>query len=208
MPVSVFLASQLTSRVLLRRMPQKAVMILGNAIAIVGLVLATRVGATSTYSQIVLSLVLIGAGSGMTLVALTSASLADVEPEIAGAASGLVNVSQQLGAAVGLAVLVTVFNSLAGHGQLVPGATAAASVHSLDDVFGVAAVFALGALATVVFGVRRPATAAQGVIESVPEVPHDVQEPAFAVQMTEPLSAEASIGGPCGECAAEGVRIA
>ena len=94
-----------------------------STIAIVGLLLATRVGARTPYSQIVVSLVLIGAGSGMTLVALTSASLADVEPEIAGAASGLVNVSQQLGAAVGLAVLVTVFNSLAGHGQLVPGAT-------------------------------------------------------------------------------------
>ena len=152
-------------------------MILGNSIAIVGLVLATRVGAASSYSQIVLCLVLIGAGSGMTLVALTSASLADVEPEIAGAASGLVNVSQQLGAAVGLAVLVTVFNSLAGHGQLVPGATAAASIHSLDDVFGVAAVFALGALATVVFGVRPTSEAEQRAIESVPQRWQDEEEP-------------------------------
>jgi EmrB/QacA subfamily drug resistance transporter len=177
MPAAVFLASQLSSRVLLRRLPQKAVMILGNSIAIVGLVLATRVGAASSYSQIVLCLVLIGAGSGMTLVALTSASLADVEPEIAGAASGLVNVSQQLGAAVGLAVLVTVFNSLAGHGQLVPGATAAASIHSLDDVFGVAAVFALGALATVVFGVRPTSEAEQRAIESVPQRWQDEEEP-------------------------------
>ena len=91
-----------------------------------GLVLATRVGAGSPYSQIVLCLVLIGAGFGMTLVPLTSASLADVEPEIAGAASGLVNVSQQLGAAVGLAVLVTVFNSLAGHAPAGPGSTTSA----------------------------------------------------------------------------------
>ncbi len=159
MPAAVFLGSQLTSRLLLRRLPEKAVMILGNAIAIVGLALATRVGAGSSYGQIVLCLVPIGGGSGMTLVALTSASLADVEPDIAGAASGLVNVAQQLGAAVGLAVLVTVFNSLAGHGQLGPGVTSAASVHSLDDVFAVAGLFALGALATVVFGVRRPAGA-------------------------------------------------
>ena len=159
MPASVFLASQLSSRVLLRRLPEKAVMILGNAIAIVGLVLATRVGSGSSYAQIVVCLVLIGAGSGMTLVALTSASLADVEPDIAGAASGLVNVSQQLGAAVGLAVLVTAFNSLAGRAQLVPGATSAAAVHALDDVFRVAALLAVGALAIVVFGVRRsPAT--------------------------------------------------
>ncbi len=157
MPASVFLASQLTSRVLLRRLPEKAVMMLGSVIAIIGLALATQVGVHSAYSQIVVCLVLIGAGSGMTLVALTSASLADVEPEIAGAASGLVNVSQQLGAAVGLAILVTVFNSVAGHARLVPGATPPASVHALHDVFAVAGLFAVGALATVVFGVSRSA---------------------------------------------------
>jgi EmrB/QacA subfamily drug resistance transporter len=159
MPASVFLSSQLTSRVLVRRLPEKAVMILGSAIAIVGLALATQVGAHTAYGQIVVSLVLIGAGFGMTLVALTSASLADVQPEIAGAASGLVNVSQQLGAAVGLAVLVTVFNSVAGHAQLVPGSTPLAAVHALRDVFAVAGVFALGGLATVVFGVGRSAGA-------------------------------------------------
>ncbi len=155
MPAAVFLGSQLTSRVLLRRLPEKAVMILGSTIAIIGLALATQVGAHTGYSYIVVCLLVIGAGSGMSLVALTSASLADVEPEIAGAASGLVNVSQQLGAAIGLAILVTVFNSVAGHAQLVPGATPAASVHALRDVFAVAGLFALGALATVVFGVSR-----------------------------------------------------
>jgi EmrB/QacA subfamily drug resistance transporter len=159
MPAAVFVASQLTSRVLLRRLQEKTVMVIGIVIAIVGLLLATQVGASTSYGQIVVSLVLIGAGSGMTLVALTSASLADVEPEIAGAASGLVNVSQQLGAAIGLAVLVTVFNSLAGHAQLVPGSTTSASVHSLDGVFAVAGLFAVGSLLIVVFGVRRAAPA-------------------------------------------------
>ncbi len=155
MPASVFLSSQLTSRVLLRRLPEKAVMLLGTAVATAGLLLATRVGTETSYGFVVTCMVLIGAGSGVTFVALTSASLADVEPEIAGAASGLVNVSQQLGAAIGLAVLVTAFNSLAGHARLATGATSAASVHALDEVLGVAALFALGALLTVAFGVRR-----------------------------------------------------
>ncbi len=122
MPVSVFLASQLTSRVLLRRLPEKAVMILGTASPSSGCCWPLA----SERHRPIADRALPGPHrrrEGMTLVALTSASLADVEPEIAGAASGLVNVSQQLGAAVGLAVLVTVFNSLAGHGQLVPGAT-------------------------------------------------------------------------------------
>ncbi len=75
MPISVFLFSQLTSRVLLRRLPEKAVMVMGTSIATLGLLLATRVGAGTSYLQIVPSLVLIGAGSGMTFVSLTNASL-------------------------------------------------------------------------------------------------------------------------------------
>ncbi len=204
MPASVFLASQLTSRVLLRRLPQKVVMITGSTIAIAGLLLATRVGAGSPYSQIAVSLVLIGAGSGMTLVPLTSASLAEVEPEIAGAASGLVNVSQQLGAAVGLAVLVTVFNSLTGHAQLAPGSTTSASVHSLDGVFGVAALFALGALATIVFGVRRPAASPAVVAER--EGARAIEQRSGLVTLNGKLLAHGQHGEDgCDECAAAAV---
>ncbi len=163
MPIAVFASSQLTTRVLVRRLPEKAVMLMGTSLATVGLLLATRIGVHTTYPQIVLSLLLIGAGSGGTLVVLTSASLADVEPEIAGAASGLVNVSQQIGAAVGLAVLVTVFDALSGGRQLAPGTGPSASVvlHSLDMVFAVAALFAMAAFVTVLAGVRRSRTLAE-----------------------------------------------
>ena len=157
MPLTVFLVSQLTSRVLLKRLPEKAVMLSGTVLATAGLLLATRVGAGTSYGFVVICMMLIGAGAGITFVAQTSASLADVPPEIAGAASGLVNVSQQLGAAIGLAVLVTAFNALAGHAQLAAGATSAAAIHALDQVFAVAALFTVGALLTVLFGVSRRA---------------------------------------------------
>ena len=181
MPVAVFLSSQLTSRVLLRRLPEKSVMLSGSVLATVGLLLATRVGPQTSYGFVVICLVLIGAGAGITFVALTSASLADVEPEIAGAASGLVNVSQQLGAAIGLAVLVTAFNSLAGHAQLAAGATSASSIHALDQVFAVGALFTVGSLLTVLFGVPRtvaipdmaPAPQAEDPAPEVPEPEFD-----------------------------------
>ena len=141
MPASVFLSSQVASRVLLHRLSPKAVMSTGIAAATLGLSLATQVGAHTGYPQIVLFLVLIGAGSGTAFVALTSASLAEVARSDAGAASGLVNMSQQIGAALGLAVLVTVFETLTGHVQLQSGtgSTAVAStvVHALDAVLGV-----------------------------------------------------------------------
>ena len=133
-------------------------MALGTAVATVGLLLATQVDASTSYLQIVVSLVLIGAGSGTSFVALTSASLAEVAPGDAGAASGLVNVSQQIGAALGLAVLVTIFDALTGHAQLQPGtgssAHAATVVHALDAVFGFGALFALAALVTVLVGIQ------------------------------------------------------
>ncbi len=163
MPTSVFLASRLTGRVLLRRFPQKSVMIMGASVVTLGLLLATRIHASTSYAQIVVSMVLIGAGMGISFVSLTSASLADVAPEDAGAASGLVNVSQQLGGALGLAILVTVFDAVTHHAQLgirhvtVAGSVARANatlVHGLDDVFWLGALFSLAALAMVTFGVR------------------------------------------------------
>ncbi len=184
LPASVFLFSQLTSRVLLRRLPEKVVMVVGTSIATLGLLLATRVGDSTSYLQIVASLVLIGAGSGMTFVSLTNASLHEVEPATAGAASGLVNVSQQLGAAVGLAVLVTAFNALAGKAQLTAGAGASAIVHPLDDIFGVAALFTLGALATVLTGIRTPKVALDAGDDRRPEACLE-HRPALALETVE-----------------------
>ncbi len=163
MPASVFLSSQLTGRVLVRRLPQKNVMMVGATVVSLGLLLATRIQPSTSYAQIVISMVLTGAGMGVSFVSLTSASLAQVAPEDAGAASGLVNVSQQLGGALGLAVLVTAFDAVTNHAQLgaahltsgVPNAHAnAVLVHGLDDVFALGALFSLAALVMVAFGVR------------------------------------------------------
>ncbi|HEX3565030.1 MAG TPA: MFS transporter, partial [Acidimicrobiales bacterium] len=178
MPASVFLWSQLTGRVLVRRLPQKMVMMMGATIVTVGLLLATRIQASTSYAQIVVSMVLIGGGMGISFVSLTSASLADVRPEDAGAASGLVNVSQQLGGALGLAVLVTAFDAVTNHSQL--GArhlTNAASithantilVHGLDDIFALGALFSVAALAMVALGVRTARQSAPATTASVEE---------------------------------------
>jgi MFS family permease len=154
MPASVFLSSQLTSRVLVRRFPQKAVMLLGITSSMVGLLVTTQLQASASYGQIVMALVLMGAGAGISFVSLTSASLADVAPADAGAASGLINVSQQLGAAVGLAALVTIFDSATHHTGT--ALTAGLFAHGVRTVCLVGAGFAVGALALVA-AVVRPA---------------------------------------------------
>ena len=160
MPLSVFVSSQITSRILLQRLQGKTVMIAGAVVSTVGLLLATRIGPHTPYVEVFVALVLVGFGSGSSLVPLISASLADVKPAVAGAASGLVNVSQQLGAAVGLAVLITVFEALPGGRQLRPGAGSSTTVTTaVHTVIGVAILFAVAALAIIVFGIRRTSLA-------------------------------------------------
>jgi hypothetical protein len=73
-------------------------------------------------------------------------------------------VTQQVGAALGLAVLVTVLGVAAGHAQLKAGVGATATlVHGLDVTFGVGALFGLAALAMVALLVHLPAAAGVAV---------------------------------------------
>src|SRR5579863_8264798 len=147
----------------MRRFSEKTLMAAGAALASLSLVLATQIHAATSYGQVVVTIVLLGIGSGVSFVSLTSASLADVEPRDAGAASGLINVTQQLGAALGLAVLVTVFGAVTKHAQL--GGRGASAVihtrqvvvHGVDDVFAVGIVFTVAALVLIAIFVRKPA---------------------------------------------------
>jgi EmrB/QacA subfamily drug resistance transporter len=170
-PMSVFLAAQVTSKVLVNRLSAKVLMIMGTTLSAGGLLLATQLHTGSTYPQVLASLILIGTGMGVSFVSLTTAGLAGVAPSDAGAASGLINVMQQLGAALGLAVLVTIFDTVTSATHTVglsqvaalrgaAGAAArAALVHGMDVTFAAGAGFALAALVIVVLFVRTPARA-------------------------------------------------
>jgi MFS family permease len=158
-PASVFLSSQLVSKVLITRVRPKVLMMSGIGMTVVSLLLASQLYAGASYVQVLVCLVLLGLGTGTALVPLTTASLSGVEPADAGAASGLVNVVQQVGAALGLAVLVTILDAAAGHDQLQVGAGGSSHlVHGLDVTFGAGALFGLAALLTVGLLVHLPAT--------------------------------------------------
>lgn len=102
---------------LTRRLGNAGVLLLGLVTAVVGMVwLSLASAGGSGLAGFVLPMVLIGAGQGGVLAPLTASGIAGVAAEDAGAASGLVNVAHQLGASLGLAVLVTVF-AAAGTGD-------------------------------------------------------------------------------------------
>jgi len=104
-------------------------------------------------------LLAVGIGNGLALVPLTGLSLSGVEHRDAGAASGLNNVTQQVGGALGLAVLVTVLGTAsrsAMHSAAVGSADAvqAAFVHGADRAFRVSASVVLDTLLRVATAVK------------------------------------------------------
>jgi EmrB/QacA subfamily drug resistance transporter len=149
-PISVFAVSQLTTRWLVVRFPVKRLMIVGLVLSTIGMAVDSQLSTASGYLVILPSLLLFGAGNGISFVTLTGAALTGVRPGDAGAASGLINVMQQLGAALGVAVLVTVFGSATSHAGL---ASPQVFTRGVDDVFTGATLFlvlAIGLVAAVV----------------------------------------------------------
>ena len=56
-------------------------------------------------------MLLFGLGAGMIFIPLVGRAISGVAPEDSGAASGMLNVVQQVGGALGLGILVTVFGT-------------------------------------------------------------------------------------------------
>src|SRR6201995_443106 len=95
---------------LLGRVGPYRVLIGGLALALIGLVWLSRITAGTDYwTGIALPMLLVGGGMGLAFTPLTQAAMQGVDNHDAGAASGLVNVFQQLGSTIGIGVLVTVF---------------------------------------------------------------------------------------------------
>lgn len=81
----------------------------GTITSAIGLALLTRIAPDSTYVGTLLpSLALVALGMGFSFVALTSAAVAGVPEEDSGIASAMLNAGQQIGGALGLAVLTAV----------------------------------------------------------------------------------------------------
>jgi EmrB/QacA subfamily drug resistance transporter len=110
-----------------------------------------------------------GAGTAFAFVPISIAGLAGVARHEAGLASGLLNTSQQLGGAIGIAIASTVaathFKTLVGDGQS-PGAALTGGFHWALWVCGVIALLALPATAALL----RSKTAPAGVEEAIPAI--------------------------------------
>ena len=166
MTAALFAVSRLTPA-LLPRFGAKPLMLAGLIPVVAGMAWLSELSPSSTYLTGVLGpMLLFGAGMGVVFVPLTMTSLAGVAPADSGAGASMVNVMQQVGGALGLAILVTVFGSAsraaARHPLLHAGPVAQAHdilTRGMATSFRVAAAFDLCALLIValVIKIRQPA---------------------------------------------------
>lgn len=111
MTVMIIVFSVVAQR-LLARVSARDLGIAGMTISAVGLLALTRIQPDGSYwTQLLPGILVIAAGLGLTFVPLTLIATGGVRDDDAGLASGLFNTSQQVGGALGLAVLATVANS-------------------------------------------------------------------------------------------------
>ncbi|WP_326609878.1 MFS transporter [Streptomyces scopuliridis] len=109
--VAILGFTQASTKLIARYTP-KALIATGAAIMLVGMTWLTQISADSSYLSGVLGpMLLLGVGLGLLFVPATATAMSAVAPEDNGAASGLVNVMQQIGGSLGLAILVTVFGT-------------------------------------------------------------------------------------------------
>ena len=87
----------------------KPALIFGMGMLTLGLLYFTQVSVDGSYwSDLFPGFLLLGVGIPFAFVPITIAALAGTKPQEAGLASGLINTSQQIGGAVGIALLSTI----------------------------------------------------------------------------------------------------
>jgi EmrB/QacA subfamily drug resistance transporter len=141
-----------TSQALVGRLGVRPVLLTGVVLLALGLLFFTRVSPHGSYLRdLAPGFVLGGIGLGFAFIPVTIASLMGISNDQAGLASGLINTSQQIGGAVGVALLATVFTSRMGD-QLAAGvAQDVAFTDGLSRAFLVGAGMAvLAFIATIV----------------------------------------------------------
>ncbi|MHB1724737.1 MAG: MFS transporter [Acidimicrobiales bacterium] len=165
MTAGIVLAAGFTSR-LVGRIGIRIPLLVGPAGTVAGLAWISRLTPNSTYPEILGPLILIALGMGMSFVPLTLAAVSGVKPTDAGLASALLNTAQQVGGALGLAVLATVaitatrskVESLAAtaHGHLSKSAEAIATTHGYTTAFTVASGLDMAGFLISVVAIRSP----------------------------------------------------
>jgi hypothetical protein len=151
--------------------------VLLSGLALIAVALGALAFVHSGYAVHILpELVVFGIGGGLTLPALAGLAMARATPEDAGAASGLFNTGQQVGAAIGVAALSSVAAARTLHLAASGRSGAAALTGGYHLAFGVGGGLAVVALAVSAALVRARRGAAPEPVEGRDAEPAAVAE--------------------------------
>ncbi|HST38150.1 MAG TPA: MFS transporter [Conexibacter sp.] len=155
------IGGSIAAQQLIPRIGVKRQILMGLFLAAIGLLLMTRITPEGGYvTELLPAVIVLAIGMGTTFVPLTLLATTNVDEHDAGLASGLFNTSQQVGGALGLAILST-FATSRTEGLLDDGVAASqALVDGYHLAFLIGAIFmAVGAVAVTLL-IRSRDTAA------------------------------------------------
>ena len=133
----------------------------GLALVALALALLTRLPASGSYpAHLLPALLIFGLGGGLTLPALAMLGMSAATPDDAGLVSGLFNTTQQVGAALGVAVLTTLASRHAAAARAAGLASGPALTSGYRLAFGVGVGLVLAA--AVVTGILLRPSRGQG----------------------------------------------
>ncbi|GAA3142152.1 MFS transporter [Planomonospora alba] len=149
--VSLFVSARLSTR-----FGERAVLVAGLLLLLGAMGLLTRIPVDADYVTDLLPVMLLIAGGGLVLPALTSLGMSGARADDAGLASGLFNTTQQVGMAAGVAVLSTLAASRTGELLAAGAGGAAALTGGYRLAFSVSAALLAAALAVALLVLRQP----------------------------------------------------
>jgi EmrB/QacA subfamily drug resistance transporter len=135
-------------------------------------------GPDSTWINFLVPAIVAGAGMGMTFAPMTTVAMRNISPRMAGAASGVLNTTRQVGAAVGSAVVGALLqNRLAVtlHDQAVSHAAALPAAYRSQFVAAFSSVAANGfQIGTGQNGAKLPSGFSPAVTQQLTTLAHEV----------------------------------
>ncbi|MEV0033681.1 MFS transporter [Nocardia sp. NPDC050793] len=157
-PAGIAISAGVTSA-LLPKLGPRPLMAAGAALGVVGLIWLAQLSYGDSYAAGVLpAQVLIALGMGPLFVGMQAVALHKVDEADAGVASALLNAAQQVGGAVGTALLTTISVQAAkdyfADNPAVDNLAARAAIHSYDIAFYVGAGFFLAAIPVIALMIK------------------------------------------------------
>jgi EmrB/QacA subfamily drug resistance transporter len=154
---------------LVNRVGVKPVLATGMASLTAGLIYFTQVSVGGSYvADLLPGFLLIAVGLGFSFVPISIAALAGVRPSEAGLASGLINTSQQIGGALGVAILSTIATSTASDAVKSGTSLPFALTDGFQAAFmGATAIAVVGIVVSLVL-IRRDDLTPQEVVDAEP----------------------------------------